>query len=342
MYHVRTPSEKSQSLIGTTLSVLWLVVPSTHGLFLKGLKQVLRKEQCDAHILITANVPSTKRIIVHGPESVGIPSQFNVQEDTQFAQILSESLEYFSIDEQMVNEYYLLDSKSNQIHNLAAFVRDFYFFKRSQYPQLTLTHMNPEKAAELLQKQALTIQFTELGKVLMSLSIVNTPNLAIQRVLFLHEELMKLPAFPRKALESNFQLHHNGMYGKELTGMDTLHKLVWVKLVARMLEVSAGFFGQAADIYLFLNVVNGALTLHCEDSSVVRLSMATFLNAAHQFKNIFNVNGYLLILPTILRIYSNHQTNALLCKTVEFVCKQFYIMHRKPFLLQVIKYSIYS
>lgn len=53
MYHVRTPTEGSQELIGTTLSVLWLVVPSVHGLFLKGLKQVLRKEQCDAHILIT-------------------------------------------------------------------------------------------------------------------------------------------------------------------------------------------------------------------------------------------------------------------------------------------------
>ena len=86
----------------------------------------------------------------------------------------------------------------------------------------------------------------------MSLSIVNTPSLAIQRVLFLHEELMKLPSFPRKALESNFQLHHNGVYGKELTGMDTLHKLVWVKLVARMLEVTSGFFAQSSDIYLFL------------------------------------------------------------------------------------------
>lgn len=83
MHHVRAPTEGSQELIGTTLSVLWLVVPSVHGLFLKGLKQVLRKEQCDNAILITANVPSTKRIIVHGPESVGIPSQFNVQEDTQ-------------------------------------------------------------------------------------------------------------------------------------------------------------------------------------------------------------------------------------------------------------------
>lgn len=168
----------------------------------------------------------------------------------------------------------------------------------------------------------------------MSLSIVKSQYLAIQRVLFLHEELMKLPAFPRKALEANFNLYKGSM-GKQMLGMDTLHKIVWVKLVSRMLEVTSGFFAQSADIHLFLNVVNGGLVLHCEDAAVLRLSMATFLNAAHQFKNIFSTNGYLLIMPTLLRIYSNHQTNGLLCRTIEFVCKQFYILHRKPFILQV-------
>jgi hypothetical protein len=46
-----------------------------------------------------------------------------------------------------------------------AFVRDFYFFKRSQYPQLSLVHMNPNEAFEKLQNQAITLQFVELGKV---------------------------------------------------------------------------------------------------------------------------------------------------------------------------------
>ena len=168
----------------------------------------------------------------------------------------------------------------------------------------------------------------------MSLSIVKSNYLAIQRVLFLHEELMKLPSFPRKALEANFSLY-NGKMGREMLGMDTLHKIVWVRLVARMFEVTSGFFAQSADIHLFINVVNGALILHSEDAAVLRLCMATYINVAHQFKNIFASNGYLLIIPTILRIYSNHQTNGLLSRTIEFVCKQFYIMHRKPFLLQM-------
>uniref|UniRef100_A0A6G5ABV8 Protein UNC80 C-terminal domain-containing protein n=1 Tax=Rhipicephalus microplus TaxID=6941 RepID=A0A6G5ABV8_RHIMP len=117
--------------------------------------------------------------------------------------------------------------------------------------------------------------------------------------------------------------------------MDTLHKMVWVKLMARMFEAMAGFFAHSSDIHLFLNVVNGALVLHPEDATILRLCMATYINAAHQFRNIFASNGYLLIMPTILQIYSNHQTNGLLCRTVEFICKQFYIMHRKPFILQM-------
>ncbi|EFO18005.2 hypothetical protein LOAG_10492 [Loa loa] len=40
-------------------------------------------------------------------------------------------------------------------------------------------------------------------------------------------------------------------------------------------------------------------------------------------------------MPTILRCYSQRQTNPLLCRTIEYVCKQFYIIHRKPFLLQM-------
>ena len=331
MFNVRTPNEGNHELVGAILSVLWLVVPSVHGLFLKDLKQILRKEQCDANLLITANVPSAKKIIVYGPEVGGIPSQFPIQEDTQFYQILVDSLDFFGIDDSLIKEYYLLDAKTNEIHNLNAFVRDFYFFKRSQYPQLSLVRLNPTKAFEKLQKQAFNLQFVEVGKALMSLAIVKSNYLSIQRVLFLHEELIKLPSFPRKALEAHFSLYKGAM-GKNMLGMDTLHKIVWIRLVARMFEVTSGFFAQSSDIHLFVNVLNGALILHCEDAAVLRICMATYINVAHQFKNIFAINGYLMIMPTLLRIYSNHQSNGLLCKTIEFVCKQFYIMHRKPFL----------
>lgn len=165
MHHVRTPSEDSQEIIASVISVIWIVVPNVYGLFLKDLKQVLRKEQCDSALLITANVPSAKKIVVHGPDPGSIPSQFPIHEDTQFSQILTDSLDFFGIDESKHNEYFLVDARTNQIHNLNAFVRDFYFFKRTQYSQISLVHMSPSEAYNKFQKQAFTLQFTELGKV---------------------------------------------------------------------------------------------------------------------------------------------------------------------------------
>ncbi|XP_042902932.1 protein unc-80 homolog [Parasteatoda tepidariorum] len=334
MFYVRAPVEGGQDHIGNALSVLWQVAPSVNGLFLKDLKQVLRKEQCDATLLITANVPSAKKIIIHGPDASGIPSQYPIHEDTQFSLILQDSLDFFSIEENQQNSYFLVDTKTNMMHCPESYVRDFYFFKRSQYPQLSLVHINPDSAFELMQSQSFKLRFLELGKVLMSLAISKSNTQVAQRVFFLHEELMKLPSFPRKALECDFNLYA-GILGKEMLNMDTLHKLVWVKLVARMFEAMAGLFVHSSDIHLFLNVINGALVLHPEDAMILRFCMSTFMNAALQFKNIFASNGYLLIMPTILRTYSNHQTNNLLCRTLEFVCKQFYILHRKPFILQM-------
>ena len=223
MFYVRSPMEGSQELVANALSLISLVriksnlvlfnfnfirrfirlqvAPSVQGLLFKDLKQVLRKEQCDAAILITANVPSAKKIVVHGPidpDSGGIPSQFPIQEDTQFVQILQESIDFFSIDENKQPEYFLVDYRtsklltnninafvifltflvfyliadSDQIHNPSGYVRDYYFFKRSQYPQLNLVHMDPMRAQEALQKQAFTEKMMELGKVQLVVTVL--------------------------------------------------------------------------------------------------------------------------------------------------------------------------
>ena len=48
-------------------------------------------------------------------------------------------------------------------------------------------------------------------------------------VSFLHEDLLKLPSFPRKALEAEFGLH-SGEFGDEVAGLDMLHKYVWARV----------------------------------------------------------------------------------------------------------------
>ncbi|KAJ8665380.1 hypothetical protein QAD02_007042, partial [Eretmocerus hayati] len=338
MFYTRTPHEDGQRLIGTALSVLWMVVHSVHGIMFKDLKQILRKEQCDASILLTANVPSAKKIIVHGPQDPdagGIPSQFPIQEDTQFCQILRESLDFFGIEESKQKEYFLVDHKTHQIWNPNSYVRDFYFFKRSQYPQLELMHMKPEDAFKALQEQELVHKFTEIGKVMLTWAILKNVDMVVQRVVFLHEELMKLPSFPRKALEADLDLYKGGELGDVLLSLDVMHKFMWVRLIARMFEAMAGNFAYSGDIHLFLNVLNGALVLHSTDSLILRYVVATYINAAHNFKNIFSTNGYFMIMPSLLQLYSTHQTNSLVTTTVEYAVKQFYLMNRKPFILQM-------
>lgn len=125
MFYVRTPCEGSDKSVAMALNVLWLVVPYVHGLYFKDLKQTLKKEQCDQALMITANVPSAKKIIVNGPDSSsgGIPSQFPIHEDTQFQQILTDSVEFFNIPGEELDHYFLVDSKTGIIHNPSSYVR---------------------------------------------------------------------------------------------------------------------------------------------------------------------------------------------------------------------------
>ena len=40
-------------------------------------------------------------------------------------------------------------------------------------------------------------------------------------------------------------------------------------------------------------------------------------------------------MPSMLKVYSNHQSNPVLCQAIEFACCQFYTLHQKPFMLQM-------
>lgn len=114
----------------------------------------------------------------------------------------------------------------------------------------------------------------------------------------------------------------------------------------------------SSDLTTFLNVINGTFILHCENVSMLRSCLAMYIFIAKHFQQIFSSNGYLknffilvisyklfkvyfllisflLIIPSILKVYSNVQTNYVLKNSVEFACLQFYILHRIPFLLQV-------
>ncbi|CAI5452393.1 unnamed protein product [Caenorhabditis angaria] len=337
MHYVRAQCEGSEKAIGMALSICWLLSPNIHGLYFKDLKQTLKKEQCDQALMITANVPSAKKIIVHGLDSSagGIPSQFPVHEDTQFQQILSDSLEFFNIEEDEVNNYFLTDTKTGVIHLPSAFVRDFYFFHRSFYPQLTLVKIPAEQAYKKMRETTFNQRFIEVGKVLLTHNILkySPQHVIAQRVFFLHDEFTHLPSFPRKSLETCFGMYY-GPLGDQLKAMESMHKFVWAKLMSDMFEKMENAF-MFADLHLFINVINGIMIMHCEDVLILRRCAATYISISIHFNTLFASQGFFLIMPTLLRCYSQRQTNRIFCQVIEFICRQFYTLHRKPFLLQM-------
>lgn len=56
--------------------------------------------------------------------SGGIPSQFPVQEDTQFFQILRESLDFFGIPEERHKEFFLVNIKTRKYSKILRYNRN--------------------------------------------------------------------------------------------------------------------------------------------------------------------------------------------------------------------------
>ncbi|RXM34170.1 Protein unc-80-like [Acipenser ruthenus] len=216
------------------------------------------------------------------------------------------------------------------------YVRDIYPFRRSVSPQLNLVHMLPDKGQELIQKQVFSRKLEEVGRVLFLISLTqNMPAVHKQsHVSLLQEDLLRLPSFPRNAVDAEFSLFSDPQ-GKELFGLDTLHKVLWIKLLEEMFLGMPSEYPWGDEIMLFLNVFNGVLILHPEDSALLRQYTATVINTAVHFNHLFSLSGYQWILPTMLQAYADYESNPLLRQAIEFSCRQFYILHRKPFVLQL-------
>ncbi|KFQ63758.1 Protein unc-80, partial [Pelecanus crispus] len=337
MYFVRTPCEWGMDAISATLTFLWEVVGYVEGLFFKDLKQTMKKEQCEVKLLVTASMPGTKTLVVHGQNECDIPTQLPVHEDTQFEALLKECLEFFNIPETQSSHYFLMDKRWNLIHYNKTYVRDIYPFRRSVSPQLNLVQMHPEKGQELIQKQVFTRKLEEVGRVLFLISLTQKIPTAHKQshVSMLQEDLLRLPSFPRSAIDAEFSLFSDPQAGKELFGLDTLQKSLWIKLLEEMFLGMPSEFPWGDEIMLFLNVFNGALILHPEDSALLRQYAATVINTAVHFNHLFSLSGYQWVLPSMLQVYADYESNPQLRQAIEFACRQFYVLHRKPFILQL-------
>lgn len=110
---------------------------------------------------------------------------------------------------------------------------------------------------------------------------------------------------------------------------------MWTRFIRLFFEKNNSSFPWGTDISLFLNVINGTLVLHAEDSAMLRYCMASYIQCCRHFKTIFALNGYVWIMPTLFRIYNLNRGNETIMKAIQFGCKQFYVLHRTPFILQM-------
>lgn len=101
----------------------------------------------------------------------------------------------------------------------------------------------------------------------------------------------------------NHHLRRPALPGKELFGLDTLHKVLWIKLLEEMFLGMPSEYPWGDEMMLFLNVFNGALLLHPEDSALLRQYTATAINTAVHFNHLFSLSGYQWILPTMLQVW---------------------------------------
>lgn len=53
------------------------------------------------------------------------------------------------------------------------------------------------------------------------------------------------------------------------------------------------------------------------------------------FSNFFYYAYSVLCCFSLLKTYADYESNPLLRRGIEFCCRQFYILHRKPFILQL-------
>uniref|UniRef100_A0A1I8EPX7 Uncharacterized protein n=1 Tax=Wuchereria bancrofti TaxID=6293 RepID=A0A1I8EPX7_WUCBA len=297
-----------KSVSDTVKKIVWSCIVEDPALFLRHFLEKLTNRERQAR---TSNIAFTKinitfstitmsnclhlnelfpkKIIIHGPDSGsgGIPSQFPIHEETQFQQLLKDSIEFFNIPESDSQYYFLIDVKTNLVHNPSSYVRDFYFFHRSLYPQLTLVKLNPDEAHLRMRQIAFTHKLIEMGKVLLTHNaLVHSPeNVIPQRIFFLHDEFTHLPSFPRKSLETCFGMY-NGPLGRELYSIDSTHKFVWALLMSDMFAKMENAF-MFGDLHLFINVINGVTLLHCENVTILRRCMATYLSMAIHFNTLF-------------------------------------------------------
>ena len=108
-----------------------------------------------------------------------------------------------------------------------------------------------------------------------------------------------------------------------------------MRFVLELLASASPEYDWANTMLLFINVVNGALLLHSEDQTILYYCLVTLLIAVTKFNAIFKKDGYQMIIPTLVQVYSLHIKDKLITRAIKFVWTKFYQLNQNVFFLQV-------
>ena len=112
-------------------------------------------------------------------------------------------------------------------------------------------------------------------------------------------------------------------------------KGLWVQFVLQLITSASQDYDWSNSMVLFVNVINGSLLLHSEDQTILYHSLVAILTVVTKFNSIFKKDGYQMIIPTLVQVYSLHMNNKLITKAIKFVWSKFYLLNKNTFFLQV-------
>ena len=98
--------------------------------------------------------------------------------------------------------------------------------------------------------------------------------------------------------------------------------MLWIKLLEEMFLGMPSEYPWGDEMMLFLNVFNGALLLHPEDSALLRQYTATAINTAVHFNHLFSLSGYQWILPTMLQVQKVSNSSHRARKSKQILCNK--------------------
>jgi hypothetical protein len=306
--------------------ILQHVIPNIEGVTLKQLKATFKKENCK--ISLFSVVYGAKKLTCFGPHDHMIPNQIEIGSEVKFKDILEEGIEFYSLAPTPGNVLCLQDRSKNRLLNPNIYVRDYFIFKKGEIPQVTIVEVPAARAEKEINALSVNHFNDEIAKVFVVNEIITSSREKESEALFLKSELLRMVMFPRRVMGSD----SHDRISKQLDGMK---KFFWMDLISNIFD-NIDPLNWEMELVSFLDILCCAFISHHENTFILKKFITCLVSASIRFPEKFLEYCRLHILDSVIRVYILRFN----CKTtrnaIEFMCRNLYIIHRVPFIMQLL------